>query len=224
MIALVTGANSEIGLTICNFLLKQNYEVIACYHENDDRLRKINDEKLTIRKLNLENEEEINNLLETHVFNLIVNAAAYYEDDYYQNISKADFMKSFEINVVAPFLIAQKVKMNNGIIINISSTDGIDTYNELTINYAASKAALNNLTKSLAYSLKNIKVYALALGWVNTEFIRNINQEYLSDDMRRTKQKRLVELEEIEKYIDKILKSEYKSGAIIRIDGEENVY
>ena len=127
-------------------------------------------------------------------------------------------MRTLDVNVVAPLMLAKLIK--KGVIINISSTDGIDTYNELNITYAVSKAALNHLTKSLAYAMPDVKVYALALGWVNTEMIRSINQDYLVSEMKRTKQNRLVELQEITEYIDKILIGEYKTGEIIRVEGE----
>ena len=224
MIALVTGANSEIGVSICLNLLNHNYKVVACVHNDETRIRKINNDNLVIKKLDLTSEEEIVEILSGTKWDLIVNTAAYYFDDYYDNITKADFMKSFEVNVVAPFLLAKYADMKDGLIINISSTDGIDTYNELTINYSASKAALNNLTKTLAYSLKKARVYALALGWVSTENILSINQDYLNYEMKRTGQKRLIDLKEINEQIEKILNLEYENGSIVRIDGDIDVY
>jgi len=217
--AIVTGSNSEIGFAICEFLISYDYYVIACFHNNHDRIEKLKSDNITMRKVDLTKESEIEALKKENA-DLIVNVAAYYFDDYLQEVKKNDFMRTLEVNVVAPLLLAKTIK--KGKIISISSTDAIDTYNELNITYAASKAALNNLTKSLAYSLSDVGVYALALGWVNTEMIRSINQDYLSSEMLRTKQKRLVELKEITSYIKRILNNEYQTGSIIRIDGEEN--
>ena len=180
-LAIVTGANSEIGVTICETLLDLNYNVIACIHKGNRRIKKIAHQNLEIRKLNLRKEKEIINF--GFKADLIVNVAAYYFDDYYQNISKANFMHTLEVNLVAPFLMTKHLLKKNGTVINISSTDGIDTYNELNITYSASKAGLNNLTQSLAYAKKDSKIYALALGWVNTKMIQEINQEYLKSEM-----------------------------------------
>ncbi len=217
---IITGANSEIGFSITKFFLKENYNVIACVHENTDRIQTIKDDRLTIRKLDLTNEAEIISF--GIKADIIVNVAAYYYDDDYQNVTKEDFMKTLEVNVVAPFLIFKHLLNDNGIVINISSTDGIDTFNEITITYAASKAALNNLTQSLAYARKDTKVYALALNWVNTEMINSINQDYLKSEMKRIGQEKLIELDEIANTIKDVLDGKYESGSIIRIDGESN--
>ena len=129
-------------------------------------------------------------------------------------------MRTLEVNVVAPFFLFKHLLKENGIVISISSTDGIDTYNDINITYAASKAALNNLTKSMACARSDAGIYALALGWVNTEMIRSINQDYLEEDMKHNGQKRLVGINEILDGIKDILGNKYETGSIIRIDGE----
>ena len=217
--AIVTGSNSEIGFAICKTLLEENYVVTATIHEQDDRIKTLKSDKLIIKKLDLTNEEDIVSLKSK--YDLIVNAAAFYYDDDYHNVTKDNFMKTLEVNVVASFLMFKHLSKEDGIIINISSTDGIDTYNELTITYSASKAALNNLTKSRSYA-SSAKVYALVLGWVNTKIIKSINQDYLESDMKRTNQVRLVEIDEITKEIKNILNNKYETGSLIRIDGDNN--
>lgn len=215
---LVTGANSEIGTSICKFLLEKNYEVIACYHNNSDRISAIKSANLILKKVELCSEDEIKELLNGSIFDLIINAAAYYFDDEIGNTSKETFMKTLEVNVVAPFLISKYAVMNNGIVINISSRDGIDTFNELNIPYSVSKAGLNLLTKNLDYAVKGVKFYALSLEWLDTETIHEINQDYLKSEMERCNQKELIPLDKVNKYIDKILKGEFKSGEIIKVD------
>ena len=217
--AIVTGANSEIGIAFCNFFLANNYEVIDCIHENRERINNIVSDNLKVVEVDLTKEEDIIKII--HKADTIVNAAAYYFDDYYYNVSKSDFMRTLEVNVVAPFLMIKHLLKEDGIVINVSSTDGIDTYNEINMTYSVSKAALNKLTECFAYASKS-KFYALALGWVNTEMIRSIDQYYLNEEMKRTNQKRLVEINEIISEVEKILENKYESGSIIRIEGDDN--
>ena len=77
--AIITGANSEIGFSICKFFLKENYKVIACIHENNDRIKKLRDDNLIIKNLDLTKEEEIASF--EYKGDVIVNVAAYYYDD-----------------------------------------------------------------------------------------------------------------------------------------------
>lgn len=219
-LCLVTGANSEIGTSIVKFLLKKNYKVIACIHKNDDSIKKINDDNLIIKKVDLCNELEIQELLKNVKLDLIVNAAAYYFDDELKNLKKEDIMKTLEVNVVAPLLISKYANMDKGKVINISSLDGIDTFNEINIPYSISKAGLNILTKNLAYAVKNVQFYALALGWVDTKMIHEIDEYYLKSEMKRCNQNYLISLNEINDYIDRILNDEFKNGEIIKVDGK----
>lgn len=221
-LAVVTGANSEIGISICRRLLNLNYKVIACCHNNSERIDSIANPNLEIRFVDLKNEKEIEAFSYNLEVDVLINVAAVYFDCDFQVKEKKDFMDCFEVNVVAPFLLAKHLKVRKSII-NISSTDGIDTYNVISMDYCASKAALNNLTKTLSLALPNINVTALALGWVKTD--NEINHEYLKSEMKRTKQEKLIELSYIENYIEKILNNEYESGSIIRVDGvNEDVY
>lgn len=220
--ALVTGANSEIGVAICKCLLENNYEVIACCHQNYERIEKIVNPNLQIKTLNLKSEEEIIKLSAHLEVDVLINVAAVYFDCDFKVKEKSDFMECFEVNVVAPFLLAKHLVIRKNII-NISSTDGIDTYNVISMDYCASKAALNNLTKTLSLALPEVNVTALALGWVKTS--NEINEDYLQQEMQRANQEELIEIDLIVEYMMKILQNHYKSGSIVRIDGvEENVY
>ena len=112
--------------------------------------------------------------------------------------------------------------MDNGLIINISSADGIDTYNEVSMDYCASKAAIISLTKTYSLAL-NSKVIAVAPEWVNTEIVKDMNPLFLEEELKRTNQKRLLEPNEVANKIYDIANSEIKTGNIIRIGVEEDV-
>ena len=101
-------------------------------------------------------------------------------------------------------------------VINISSTDAVDTYNELSIDYCASKSALNSVTKTLSLAIPNITIVSLMLPWVNTEAIKEMDPIYLENELKRTGQKRLIEPNEVaEKIYDLVTKNNIKTGAII---------
>jgi NAD(P)-dependent dehydrogenase (short-subunit alcohol dehydrogenase family) len=106
----------------------------------------------------------------------------------------------------------------SGSIINITSTDG-NTGSFASMSYAASKAALSNLTKSLANNLgaSGIRVNAVAPGWINTGMATEASYEAvtLAPLGRNGKPEEVAELV----YFLSSKKASFINGAIIPIDG-----
>ena len=130
-------------------------------------------------------------------------------------------MDVLEVNLVGTFLMCKYASklMERGIIINISSTDAIDTYNVYGMDYAASKAGLNNLTKTLALRFPSLKICSLAPNWVDTESIKEMNPEFLKQELARIGQKKLLTKEEVAiKIIELMINDDYVSGSIVRMD------
>ena len=71
------------------------------------------------------------------------------------------------------------LKEKQGCIINISSTNGLDTYYEYSLDYDASKAGMISLTHNLAlHYAPYIRVNCVAPGWINTEMNKDLDEEY----------------------------------------------
>lgn len=229
-VALITGCAKGIGREITLDLARDGYEIIGTYNNSniDSLENKLNmlGVKYSLYKVDLSNEEDINKFYSdveikySHI-NLIINNAALSLDNEFDFKTKYEFMKVLEVNLVAPFLIIQKFKnlIREGIVINISSTDGINTYSELNVDYSASKAGLINLTKSLSLILKDTKIYAICPNWVNTESIREMNPEYLENEMKRIGQYSLIDPKEVSKKVLFLIESDYKSGSIVVMEG-----
>jgi len=116
---------------------------------------------------------------------VLVNAAALTERGSIWDTSQELFDRMFAINVRAPFFLMQEaIKLMNrtgitGSIVNISSVAAHGSVPMLTA-YATSKAALNVLTKNVAYSVmhQRIRVNALNLGWMDTPGEDAIQRRY----------------------------------------------
>ena len=110
--------------------------------------------------------------------------------------------------------------MERGVIINISSTDATDTFSTMSLDYAASKAGLENITKNLAQRLPNLKICALAPNWVNTETVLEMAPDYLENELRRIGQNKLLKKEEVAfKIIEMIINDDIRTGEIVRMGG-----
>lgn len=226
--AFITGSAKGIGREIAFNLARSGYNIIATYNTS---LKEINELEKKIKnigvdfysyKLDLSSEksiDEVCNIIKDKYDNIdvLINNAALSLDNNFLDKTKEEFMKVLEVNLVGPFLLIQKLNslLINSKIINISSTDGINTYSKLSMDYSASKAGLINLTKSLALELENAEIYALCPNWVNTESIREMNQEYLEEEMNRVGQKKLIEPTEVANKVIEIVESDIESGSII---------
>lgn len=222
LVILITGASRGIGLTLANVMHEYGATVIGVYNNTE-----INDVLFDTFKCDLSNEEDIKKLIkyvkEKHEkIDVVVNCAALSIDDDIYDKTKNDFMRVLEVNLVGTFLMCKyaSFEMEKGVIINISSTNAQDTYNPISMDYDASKAGLENLTKNLAMRLPNLKICALAPNWVATESVLNMDKEYLENELKRVGQNKLLRKEEVAlKIIEIIINDDIRSGEIIRLGG-----
>ena len=232
MVALVTGSAKGIGKELIIEFAKKGYDVIITYNTSKKEalelqnyiLENYNVNALAI-KCDITNEIDIIDLKDeiTNIYDnidVLINNAAYAQDNYIDKKTKEEFMKVLEVNVVGTFLVTKHLYryLQGGVIVNISSTDAVDTYSDINIDYSASKAAINSLTKTFSLSFPNIKVIGVMPNWTNTESIREMNQDYLESELKRIGQEKLEEPKEVAKnIIDLILDENIKSGDIRRV-------
>ena len=226
MNALVTAVTSDLGYHIAKKLITMGYHIIGTYHSNYLRKEEIQKElgdNISIYKVDITKEEDIINLSKKiDSLNIIINNACTYHDSNIQNKTKEDFMNTLEVNLLGPFLITKHLKLDSGYIFNIASTDGINTYNDINFDYAASKAGLINYTKSLSVIFPNTKSYAISPNWINTKTTRSINKDYLKEELKKCNQSRLIEPEEISEIIGEVLQENIPSGTNIVINIKNN--
>ncbi len=231
-VAVVTGSARGIGKQLIKLLAKDNYDVIITYNNSEKEafdlrdyvIKKYNVNALAI-KCDITNEKQIINMKNTIIekynkIDLLINNAAYASDNYIYDKTKEEFMKVLEVNVVGTFLVTKYLYpyLNDGIIVNVSSTDAVNTYNSISMDYCASKAGVNSLTKTFSQEFKNIKVLGVMPRWTNTETVREMNKEYLKAELKRVNQERLYEPDEVADNIIKIINdNSVISGSILEV-------
>lgn len=231
-VAVVTGSAKGIGKELIISLAKNNYDVVITYLTSKNEALKLqkyvmdnyNVKALAI-KCDITKEDDIvnlkNNILEeyNHI-DILINNAAYACDNYIDDKSKNEFMRVLEVNVVGTFLVTKYLYkyMNDGVIVNISSTDAKDTYSDISMDYCASKAGINSLTKTFALAFKNIKVIGVMPNWTNTESIREMNPDYLKSELERIGQEKLEDVKDVANNIIELINDKtLKSGDIRRV-------
>lgn len=240
-IALITGGHHSLGFAISETFAKNNYDLIITYHNNEEKAKKTQEYLKENYKVNVDLfKVDFNNLSSTSAFtnliknkysylDVIINNAAYTKEEEFTTKDSLEFQKILNVNTIAPFIISQNLASmlnENSSIVNIASTNGIDTYSPLTLEYDASKAALISLTKNLAITLSpKTRVNAVAPGWINTQATSEMNPIYKENELKRICLNRFSEPQEIASVVYFLTTEEakYINGSIIRVDGGLNV-
>lgn len=236
---LITGASRGLGSSIALKFARQGYNVIINYNNSEQQAlelkAKIEKEYgvfAFIVKADVSNEEEVKKMVNLVVekfgkIDCLVNNAAICCDNYFYDKSGSEFSNVLETNLVGPFLLSKylgEVMLENksGCIINISSTNGIDTNEIYSMDYDASKAGVISLTKNFAKALAPyVRVNCVAPGWINTPPVLEMESSYLDGEKTKILLERFAEPEEIANVVYFLATDEasYVNGSIIRVDG-----
>lgn len=239
-VALITGAAKGIGKAIAIELAKNNYDVVINYLTSEKEAFELQKTITDTYKVNClaikadvskENEvdemiKEIENKL--NGVDVLINNAAIDLSNLFNQKTTDEFKKTLEVNVIGAYNVSRcvaKHMLDNkyGRIINISSTNGINTYYPMSIDYDASKAALISLTHNLAAQYAPyINVNAIAPGFIGTESeLQGYDEEFLKTEQEKIMKKRYGEPKEVAYLVSFLVsdKADYINNTVIRIDG-----
>lgn len=158
---------------------------------------------------------------------ILVNNAGITRDKLLMQMAESDWDDVMGTNLKGVFNVTRHaiplmVKQRKGRVINIGSISGIAGFPGQT-NYAASKAALEGFTKSLANELgrRNITSVTLALGIVATDMTATLPEEYVSSLVEKIALKRPASPDEIARIIGRFASDEFEyiNGQVILVDG-----
>ena len=235
----VTGGAQGIGKAICHACAKQ-YDVVINYHTSKQEaltLQKELIEKYHINCLAIQadvsDEKQVEEMFEKIAeagmhCDILINNAAIDLSNLWHLKTAEEFRRTLNVNVVGAYNCAKAalhgmIEREWGRIINIASTNGINTYYPMCIDYDASKAALISLTHNLAVEgSPYVLVNAIAPGFIGTENeLDGYDEEFLKEETEKIMVKRYGEPEEVA-YLVMFLISEqanYINNTVIRIDG-----
>ena len=235
MTIIITGGTKGIGESIALTLAKAKHNLILTYVNDDTSALQIKQKleeytNVLVLKSDVTKEEEVTKLLDIVIskygdVDVLINNAGIAIDTTLEDKTVDNFKKILEVNLIGPFLTSKYIgsymfKNKKGKIINISSTNGIDTYYKESLDYDASKAGLNSLTHNFANMYAPyVTVNAIACGWVDTDMNKDMDIEFKNKQLNKILLNRFANPLEIANVVNYLINDTYINNSIIRVDG-----
>ena len=236
-VVLITGASRGIGAACAIIFAKNGYNIIINYLNSEKKaislkndLEKNYNVNCDIYKCDISKEEEVLKMYDfvkskyNHI-DVLINNAAISNDMFIDKKKINDFRKVIDVNLIGTYMVTTIFAklISNGSIINISSTNAIDTYYPESIDYDASKAAIISLTHNFAkYYAPNIRVNAICPGWVETDqnaLLDNTQRKEINNNILLKRFALPTEIANVVFFV--AVEASYINNSIIRVDGGE---
>lgn len=236
--AIVTGAAKGIGKAIALKLASLGANIVLNYRsseekaiETENEIRALGVEVLRV-KGDISNISDVENLINSAKekfgkIDIMVNNAGITKDTLILRMKEEDFNSVIDVNLKGVFnclktITPVMVKQKSGKIINLSSVVGI-AGNAGQVNYAASKAGVIGMTKSLAKEIgaRGITVNAVAPGFIETDMTEVLGEKFKEETKKAIPLKRLGKPEDVANVVAFLASedADYITGQVIQVDG-----
>ena len=236
--AVVTGGSRGIGRAIAIELARGGANVVICYAGNEKAANEtvsacweLGAKALAVR-CDVSDAAQVQNLMDTAVkefgtIHILVNNAGITRDNLLMRMSEADFDAVLDANLKGAFLCMKAVyrtmmRQRYGRIVSISSVVGLRG-NAGQMNYAASKAGIIGLTKSMAKELasRGVTANAVAPGFIETDMTAALPENAKSAMLSTIPAARLGQAEDVARAVAFLASEEagYITGQVLAVDG-----
>lgn len=237
-VALITGASRGIGKQIALTMASEGYDVIINFNGNEEKAKEVCEEcsklgsNAMIVKANVADFAQVEAMVKTVMdaygrIDVLVNNSGITKDTLLLRMSEEDFSSVVDVNLKGCFHCIKHVskvmmKQRSGAIINMASVIGL-VGNVGQANYAASKAGIIGLTKSVAKELaaRGIRVNAIAPGFIATEMTEVLDDKVKDGIMTNIPLKQFGSVEDVANMVAFLAsdKSKYVTGQVMNVDG-----
>lgn len=236
---LITGGSRGIGKAVAMKFAENGYKIIINYVSDKTDTEQLKKELLQagaadilLIKADVSNSEDVKNMVKETIekfekIDVLVNNAGITKDNLLMRMSEEEFDKVIQINLKGTYLVTKEVtrymmKKKKGSIVNLASVVGV-AGNAGQCNYAASKAGIIGLTKSVAKELasRNIRANAVAPGFIETDMTNVLKDEIKENINSQIPLKRMGTAREVAELVYFLGEdsSSYITAQVINVDG-----
>lgn len=239
VVALVTGGNRGIGASCVEEFAKAGVNVVInyCHHQEEaEKLANYIKDTYQVDAISIQcdvsKEEEVEKMVNEIVdkfggIDILVNNAGVSRDSLLLDKNMKEFKRVLDVNLIGTYLCSRAVgkvmlEQKKGKIINIASTNAINTYYPESCDYDASKAGVISLTHNFALQMAPmIQVNCICPGWVKTDMNKELSIDQIKEEKKKILLGRFGEPEEIAKVVVFLSsnKASYINDTIIKVDG-----
>lgn len=236
--AIITGSAQGIGRAIAEGLAREGVNLVIAdvrlelANQTAEELKGQFNREVLALKVDVADLSSVKTMVEEAAKNfssidILVNNAGITKDTLILRMKEEDWNKVLDINLKGVFNCTREVakimvKARAGKIINISSVIGLKG-NVGQANYAASKAGIIGLTKTVARELgpRGIQVNAVAPGFIKTQMTRDLSEEICNNILTQIPLKRFGDPEDVANAVVFLASSRaaYITGQVIVVDG-----
>jgi len=242
-IALVTGASRGIGRAIAIRLAQEGCDVAVNYNTSPEAaddvvgaIKALEREAIAVHG-DVSSPEQVEAMTAEAVeelgeVDILVNNAGIHQHLKSWEMTPEDWQRVIDVNLTGTYLTSRLIGPGMadrgwGRIVNISSVVAMSGTDH-EAHYAASKAGLHGLTKSLALELspRGVTVNAVAPGWIRTDMTADATEEEMAEAMREVPLGRIGEPEEIAAVVAYLVSPEasYVTGQVLHVNGGMGLY
>jgi 3-oxoacyl-[acyl-carrier protein] reductase len=237
-VALVTGGSRGIGRAVAERLARDGAQLVVNYRQRADAAEEVvggiaaAGGSAVAVAADVSVAAEAQDLVEAALaaygrLDILVNNAGITRDGLVMKMSEEDWDAVLGANLRSAFLVSRAavrtmLRQRGGRILFMTSVSGLDG-NAGQANYAASKAGLVGLTKSLAKELgsRGVTVNAVAPGFIDTDLTRSLDPALIEEARRLTPLGRLGSLEDVAAAVSFLASDDaaFITGQVLRVDG-----